>query len=604
MADGMDMIVFPEMAVPGYLIGDEWEYASFLRECERCNEEIRRASAGITVVFGSVAVDRSRKNEDGRVRKYNALFFAENERFIGPRNGLYPFVIKALAPNYREFDESRHFCDLRKLAMEERKSVADFLEPVPSRLGLLGAVLCEDAWDADYAVSPLAELSKKGAVLMINCSSSPFTLDKNSKRERIYSTHASRYGKPLLYVNNIGIQNNGKTVFTFDGSSCVYDARGRRVAACPAFEESELSVDIPLEPASPTWGRPIPSRPDDISSVYKAIIFGTERFMKLCGVSRVCVGISGGIDSSVVACLYRRILAPENLLLLNMPSRYNSPTTRTLARDLAERLGCLYAEIPIEDSVRFTISQIDGLCCKSLDGRLKEKLSLTVLARENIQARDRGARVLAAVASAFGGVFTCNGNKSELAVGYATMYGDVAGYLANIADLWKMEVYELGRHINTSVYEEPVIPQGCFTLTPSAELSEAQNVDEGKGDPIIYPYHDLLFKSWVESWDRVSPEEILEWYAAGELETRLGYKGSIADILPTSAAFVADLERWWNLYQGMAVAKRIQAPPVLAVKRRAFGFDKRESLMGPRYTMRYLELKKKLLGADKPVSSR
>ena len=199
-ADGMDMIVFPEMAIPGYLIGDEWEYASFLRECERCNELVRQASTGITVVFGSVAVDRSRKNEDGRVRKYNALFVAENGDFIGPRRGLYPFVIKTLAPNYREFDESRYFHDLRKLAQEERRPVADFLEPVPSRLCLLGAFLCEDAWDEDYAVSPAAELLKRGAELLINCSSSPFTLGKNAKRMRVYSAHAARYGRPLVYV--------------------------------------------------------------------------------------------------------------------------------------------------------------------------------------------------------------------------------------------------------------------------------------------------------------------------------------------------------------------------------------------------------------------
>lgn len=593
-ADGMDIIVFPEMAIPGYLIGDEWEYASFLRECERCNELVRQASTGITVVFGSVAVDRSRKNEDGRVRKYNALFVAENGDFIGPRRGLYPFVIKTLAPNYREFDESRYFHDLRKLAQEERRPVEDFLEPVPSRLGLLGAFLCEDAWDEDYAVSPAAELLKRGAELLINCSSSPFTLGKNAKRMRVYSAHAARYGRPLVYVNNIGIQNNGKTVFTFDGSSCVYDALGRRVAACPAFEEAVLSVEIPqAQPAA--CESQLPVSKDGIESACAAILFGTERFMKLCGVSRVCVGISGGIDSSVVAALYRRILAPENLLVVNMPSRYNSPTTRTLARDLAERLGCLYAEIPIEDSARLTISQLDGLCCRSLDGRLQEKLSLSGLAKENIQARDRGARVLAAVASAFGGVFTCNGNKSEMTVGYATLYGDLGGYLANIADLWKMEVYELGRHLNSAVYDRPVIPEGCFTVTPSAELSDAQNVDEGKGDPIIYPYHDLMFRAWVESWDRIGAEEILEWYADGSLEKQLGYRGRIADILPTPAAFIADLERWWNLYQGMAVAKRIQAPPVLAVKRRAFGFDKRESIMKPRYTMRYRELKEKLL---------
>jgi NAD+ synthase (glutamine-hydrolysing) len=199
------------------------------------------------------------------------------------------------------------------------------------------------------------------------------------------------------------------------------------------------------------------------------------------------------------------------------------------------------------------------------------------------------------VAASAGGVFTCNANKSELTVGYSTLYGDLGGYLANIADLWKGEVYALARHLNDKVFGRPVIPEGIFTVTPSAELSAAQNVDEGKGDPIQYPYHDCLFRSWVERWDRATPEDILDWYAAGELEQRLEYAGRVSDHFPDTGTFIADLERWWNQYQGMGVAKRIQAPPVLGVKRRAFGFDHRESQLGTRYTTRYQDLKDRLL---------
>jgi NAD+ synthase (glutamine-hydrolysing) len=193
-------------------------------------------------------------------------------------------------------------------------------------------------------------------------------------------------------------------------------------------------------------------------------------------------------------------------------------------------------------------------------------------------------------------VFTCNANKTEATVGYTTLYGDLAGYVANIADLWKGEVYALGRYLNASVFPAPVIPNGCFDITPSAELSSAQDVDKRMGDPLVYPYHDCLFRSWIEWWDRATPEEILEWYADGSLEQRLGYSGRIRDLFPDAGAFVADLERWWEQYQVMGVAKRIQAPPVLAVKRRAFGFDHRESQMGARYTRRYLDLKKRALG--------
>jgi NAD+ synthase (glutamine-hydrolysing) len=281
------------------------------------------------------------------------------------------------------------------------------------------------------------------------------------------------------------------------------------------------------------------------------------------------------------------------MLLVNMPSRFNSPTTIGLARQLAANLGCGYVEIPIEESVQLTRRQIDGR--EVVWPGMTRRLTVTDPILENIQARDRVARVLSAVAASFGGVFTCNANKSELTVGYTTLYGDLGGYLANIADLWKGEVYALGRRLNGLAGMGGGIPEGCFTVTPSAELSAAQAVDEGKGDPLIYPYHDCLFRSWVESWNRTTPEEILEWYLGGVLEQRIGYEGSVRDLFAGSAAFVADMERWWGLYQGLGVAKRIQAPPVLAVKRRAFGFDHRESQMGGRLTARYEELRKRAI---------
>jgi len=212
-----------------------------------------------------------------------------------------------------------------------------------------------------------------------------------------------------------------------------------------------------------------------------------------------------------------------------------------------------------------------------------------------VQARDRSSRLLAALAAAFGGVFTCNANKAEATVGYTTLYGDLAGYLAALADLWKGEVYALGRYLNAAVFQREVIPAGCFDLTPSAELGLGQAVDKGLGDPLIYPYHDCLFASWVEAWQRTTPEEILEWYLAGTLERQLGYAGKLADLFPSAREFIADLERWWLQYNGMGVAKRIQAPPVLAIKRRAFGFDHREAQLAGWFSSRYLELKKQAL---------
>ncbi len=594
-AQGATLVVFPEMAIPGYLIADEWEHESFLRECETCAEEVRQASANLTVVFGSVGVDWTRRNEDGRVRKYNAAFVAHHGRFLGPLNSLYPFVIKTLLPNYREFDDSRHFYDLRKLALEMGMPVSELVTPVVADELALGIVLCEDAWNLDYSLSPLDLLAQHHpADLYINISASPFTLNKNQKRHRVFSVHAARLRRPLVYCNHTGIQNNGKTVYTFDGSSCIYDSHGHHVPCGSAFADAVTVQDIPLAPSA-CFGTPIDLQGDGIAQLCAALLYGTRRFLDLCGVQRVAVGLSGGIDSAVVAALYSRLLPPERLLAVNLPSRFNSRTTRDLARTLAGNLGCLFAEIPIETSVGHTIGQLDGLALATADGQHAQRLALSGLVRENIQARDRGARLLAALAAAFGGVFTCNANKSELTVGYTTLYGDLGGYLASIGDLWKQEVYALARHLNAQVFGREVIPAGSLTVTPSAELSSDQNVDAGQGDPLCYPYHDCLFGSWVEEWNRTSPEEILAAYADGRLEERIGYRGTIAELFPTPAAFIADLERWWNLYTGMGVAKRIQAPPVLAVKRRAFGFDHRESQLGPRYTRAYAALKAGLL---------
>jgi NAD+ synthase (glutamine-hydrolysing) len=263
---------------------------------------------------------------------------------------------------------------------------------------------------------------------------------------------------------------------------------------------------------------------------------------------------------------------------------------------LAENLGCLYASVGIEDSVSVTRAQLEGLELLNVDGQVAQRLQLSSFVMENVQARDRSGRVLAAVAAAFGGAFTCNANKSETSVGYSTLYGDHAGFLANISDLWKGQVYDMCRYINNKAGVEK-IPQAILDVKPSAELSDAQNPEQGFGDPFCYPYHDALFRSWVEDWNRQSPEEILEAYMEGRLAEHLEVDEELlARHFPTSKAFVDDLERWWRCYAGMGVAKRIQAPPILAVTRRAYGFDQRESQTKVLWTRYYGELKKKLLG--------
>jgi len=165
--------------------------------------------------------------------------------------------------------------------------------------------------------------------------------------------------------------------------------------------------------------------------------------------------------------------------------------------------------------------------------------------------------------------------------------------------LWKQDVYALGRHLNEKVHQREVIPEGIFTVTPSAELGPDQDVDKGQGDPLFYPYHDRLFHAFVQRWNRATPEEVLEWYLEGSLTHNLGLSENVdmAALFPTPKDFIRDLERWWNLYNGMGVAKRLQAPPILAVSSRAFGYDHREFLGRSIFTQRYLELKRKALGS-------
>lgn len=596
-----DMIVFPEMSIPGYLLGDTWEQQAFLRDCEEQGRRIIEASGDLCVLFGNVGVDWGKTGDDGRVRKYNAFFIAQNGSLRGGDNFPYPFRVKTLHPNYREFDDTRHFYSLRKLAQELGKRAEDLLQPVCLELAgqplRLGCVLCEDGWSEDYAVKPIEVIHRNGPVdFFVNISASPFTIGKNNKRNRVFSSQVKDTGVPLIYVNNVGLQNNGKTVYSFDGHSTVYNGRGEIVAYCPPFTE-ELKI-IDLDPDGGAGGLSPVSVPDDrdISSIYQALTYGISKFLSSTGINKVVVGVSGGIDSAVSACLYTGNLGPENVLLANMPSIYNSQTTRGLAAGLARNLGCPYTVMPIQEAVDYTVRQIGQTPVINLIDGQQFHLPVTPFTVENIQARDRSARILAGLAAAFGGAFTCNANKSEMTVGYTTLYGDQAGFLAVLADLWKHQVYELARYLNEHVYRREVIPWEVLRIVPSAELSPEQAVDKGKGDPIIYPYHDYLFRAFMERWNRATPEDILAWYAEGVLEEKIGCRpGLVGELFPGPREFIEDLERWWKLYTGMAVAKRIQAPPVLAVSRRAYGFDHREAQNTTHYTIRYLKLKSELL---------
>jgi NAD+ synthase (glutamine-hydrolysing) len=600
---GCDIIIFPELSIPGYLIGDIWDQPDFIDECVRFGDEIKTLSHGITIIFGNVAKETDRLNLDGRTRKYNAMFIAQNGQWVSPARSPYSFYIKTLLPNYREFNDIRYFTSLMEVAQERHSFPEDFLSPIQlsfdnGRKICIGPLICEDSWDDNYPFKPMSYLSETYDIdLFINISSSPFTLGKTQRRHRLFGQAIKKINRPAIYVNCTGIQNNGKNIYTFDGSGSTYQKDGSLHYECQPFSEEMAVVDFDDTTGkfiSPAHQNPVQ---DQTAEMYHSLHYGLRSFMESIGTNKVVLGVSGGIDSAVNAALYATVLSPENILLVNMPSCYNSVLTKSLAKQLADNIGCLYTVIPVQDSLELTRHQFDTAALSQQDA-VAGHLQLTSFIEENIQARDRSSRILAAAAASFGGVFTCNANKAESTVGYATLYGDSAGFLAATGDLWKHQVYDLARYLNEKIFHREVVPQGSIDVVPSAELSSAQDITKGQGDPLIYPYHDYLFASFVERWQRATPESILEWYLDGTLEKHIGCAVDVHQLFPKAADFIADLERWWRLIAGFAVAKRIQSPPILSISRRSFGNDLREAQLKPYFTTRYEELKKKALEQD------
>ena len=395
--------------------------------------------------------------------------------------------------------------------------------------------------------------------------------------------------KPKIKVNPVGMINEGKFIYLFDGRSSVCNSKGVAILRAEPFVEQLLYIDSDaIEKLPPA----IDDAQSEAEQIYLALRYGVKRYLELIGMNKIVIGVSGGIDSAVAAALYTDVLGPSNVYLINMPSQFNSITTRGLSETLAKNLGCQYMVVSIQESIDATIKQLEAAPIVLQADGSTSTLTLSSFVKENMQARDRSARVLAAVAASLGCGFTCNANKAESTIGYATLYGDCAGILAATADLWKYQVYALAEHLNVNVYGREVIPQGIIDIVPSAELSNAQNVDEGKGDPVHYDYHDHLFKAFVEK--NQLPEDILKAYADGRLAMEFGIERSIIDgYFGSYKEFIDDLERWWNLYRGVAVAKRLQAPPSIIVSGKPFHAD--DIMNGAYYTQGYLALKKILL---------
>ena len=583
----VDILLLPELMVPGYLLGDLWEQSAFLQDCEAWGREIIAASEGLCVIFGNIATDPAKVNEDGRLRKYNAAFVAQDGKLL--RGGLpYPFISKTSLPDYREFDDSRYFHSIAKLLPELGPDVTieDLVKPVSLTLRgrelKLGVLLCEDGWTENYHYNVPELLKKNGAQILCNLSCSPYTFHKNRKRHDLFVNQSRSCAIPLVYCNNVGIQNNGKNVFTYDGCSCMYDARGEmghRFSGLPGRSAGEpvesgyrfhpgrtgtpgTLVRCPGNlPVPALRGLPVPGPAGDPKDDHRGFrrhrLRRHRRFLRGYPGSGKC---APGEHAQPVQFRSDQKPGPEN------GGKPWGPATPS----------CPSQEVVDKTILQFSSTDIHNYATGN-DFHLK----VTPFAAENIQARDRGARVLAGLASLFGGGFSCNSNKAEMTVGYATFYGDIAGVLALIGDLWKHQVYGLGRYLNEEVFRREVIPDEIFKIKPSAELSAAQTVGTG-GDPLVYPYHDYLLQAFVESWNKTSPEELLGWYLEGTLEDHLGCeKGLVRQLFPDVRSFIDDLERWWKLFCGLAVAKRIQAPPILTISKRAYGYDHREAQLKP-----------------------
>ena len=579
------IIIFPALCLSGSLIGDNWQQQSFIRDCQEYGRQIIQASGDIGVIFGNAAAPEG-------ARLCDAVYLAYQGALLKPNNSPYPFWL-------RQLDNSRHFTGLLQLAAEvgqtpENLQTAMILQ-LDKETVSLGYLTGYGRWPSP-SVSPgggTGFIATPSAQLLVHLASTPFASGRGQEIDKTLSAEAAKRGLPLIYINNTGIQNKGKTVYIYDGSSTVYNGRGEIALRGPSFASGITYLKTGLSAGQ----LPEAVKPETaIKDIYRALFYGIKKFLCQTGIERVVIGASGGIDSAVNAALFNKVLGPEQLLLVNMPSRYNSRTTRDLAAELAENLGCRYTVVSIQESVDYTIRQIE-------EGKIffpgqprSGSLTVSSSAAENIQARDRSARILAALAAVFNGGFTCNANKSETTIGYSTLYGDLAGFLAPLADLWKHQVYQLADYLNQHVYQREVVPHKSIEIKPSAELSPAQAVEEGKGDPLHYPYHDYLFRAFMENPFRATPEDILEWYLSGLLEEKIGCApGLVKELFPETKTFIADLERWWKLYAGLATAKRIQGPPILSVSRRAFGADLREAQNSPYFTKRYLEMKEKLV---------
>jgi len=533
---GADVVLFPELIVTGYPPEDLLLRPGFVRAAEASLAEIARACRGIVALVGTPHFDRD---------LYNACAVCAG----GEVKAIYR---KRFLPNYGVFDEDRYFAPGRDLLLLELGKT------------LIGPTVCEDMWQPG---PPATELALAGAELVANISASPYHLGKEREREEMFVTRARDNSCFVAFCNAVG----GQDELIFDGHSCVIDDEGAVLARAPGFEEALLVVDVepkevvgrrlrdvrrralareretqppvavvhvgaekPPANGSRAKGEVVPFV-EELEQMRRALVLGLRDYVDKNGFREgVVVGVSGGIDSAVTAAVAAEALGPGRVHCVSMPSRYSSEGTRTDARRLAESLGCPFVELPIASIV------------EAFAGALAEPFAGTQpdLTEENLQARARGV-LLMALSNKFGWMLVATGNKSELSVGYATLYGDMAGGFALLKDVYKTDVFRLARYLNEQTGRE-LIPQSIIDRAPSAELRDNQ-LDQDSLPP--YDQLDRVLEQYVEH-DRTLEE--------------LSDDGFDGDVVERAVAMIDRAEY-----------KRRQAPPGVKLRPKAFGRDRR-----------------------------
>ena len=507
---GCKLVVFPEMAVSGYPPQDLLERPSFLDDHDRAVAEMIREFPALDVMFGCI---EKRQDRYGKPL-YNAAFVAREGEIVFKAR-------KQLLPTYDVFDETRYFQPGHTPELYELGEYS------------FGVTVCEDIWYdevQDYKIDPVESLfdaaKDQGKTIngLINISASPFQLGKEDLRRNIFKRYAIRHKVPLVFCNQVG----GQDSLIFDGRSKVVDEKGEVITQAYGFKEDFVAVDLA---AGSGDMNDLPDLPV-MRAVHDGLVLGVRDYVRKCGFASVVIGLSGGIDSALTAAIAVRALGPDKVLGVAMPSPYSSEGSLNDARDLAHNLGCNFRVIPIEP----LFNQFNTSLADIFAGRDED------LTEQNIQARIRG-NLLMAISNKFGSMLLTTGNKSEMAVGYCTLYGDMSGGLAVISDVPKQLVYELAHFVNS---DREIIPENTIEKPPSAELKPDQT------DQDDLPPYEVL-------------DKVLEMY----LERGMGVEEIISQ--GVGASVTRDIVHRIRVNE----YKRKQAPLGLKVTSKAFGVGRR-----------------------------